>query len=87
MGNKRPVASLNTFEYDELITVLKEARNEKGVSQRELASRLGQSPRFVNHIEHKERRIDVVEFYQVCMALDVNPNVLFAQFIEKITQK
>jgi len=86
VGNKRPVASLNTREYDELIALLKEVRREKGVSQEQLSELLGQSVNFVLKIEHKDRRIDVVEFYNLIRALGVDPCEVFNRFAARLTK-
>ena len=84
MGNKKPVASLNTHEYDVLLEVLREARKEKGVSQEKLSALLGQSVNFVLKIEQKERRIDVVEFSQLARALGYDPEELFRRYLIRI---
>ncbi|MBC8066334.1 MAG: helix-turn-helix transcriptional regulator [Chlorobia bacterium] len=84
MGNKKPVASLNTREYDDLLLVLKEARKEKRVSQEKLSALLGQSVNFVLKIEQKERRIDVVEFSQLARALEIDPEELFKRYLRRV---
>ncbi|MBI1331278.1 MAG: helix-turn-helix domain-containing protein [Armatimonadetes bacterium] len=79
---QRPVASLNTSDYDELISFIKRIRSEKGVSQEELSKRLGQSENFVLKIEHKDRRIDVVELLHLVEALGYRPDDAFGQLIK-----
>ncbi len=49
-------------DYRALIDALKDARTQAGISQRELARRIGKPPSFVNKIELLERRLDVLEF-------------------------
>lgn len=49
---------------------LVEARKAAGISQRQLADRLGREQSFVWRIETGERRLDVVEFHWVCTALE-----------------
>lgn len=83
VGNKKPVASLNTSEYDDLLAVLRAARQEKGVSQEKLSALLDQSVNYVFKIEQKERRIDVVEFAQLARALGIDPEELFRRFIKR----
>lgn len=85
--SKLPVASLNTPEYDKLIELLRAVRKEKGVSQEELSKRLGQSQNFVLKIEQKERRFDVVEFFQLFTALELDPVEVFARFAKDISKK
>lgn len=86
MGNKKPVASLNTKEYDDLLALLKETRINGGVSQEKLSRLLGQSVNYIWKIEQKERRIDVAEFLQLARALSIDPVALFARFVERTDQ-
>ena len=59
-----------------LINALKEVRISAGLSQRELARRLGKPPSFVNKIELLERRLDILEFIAIANALDVPAEAL-----------
>lgn len=52
---------------------LKEMRKKAGLTQRELAKKLGREHSFVARIEQGERRVDLVEFYFICEACKVNP--------------
>jgi len=56
-------------DYRAAIGVLKAARIELGVSQRELARRVGKPPSFVNKIEQLERRLDILEFIAIAEAM------------------
>lgn len=58
-------------DYRAAIDVIKAARVEIGMSQRELARRLRKPPSFVNKIEQLERRLDLVEFLAVAEAMDI----------------
>jgi transcriptional regulator with XRE-family HTH domain len=53
------------------------ARERQGLTQAELASRLGKPQSFVSKYESGERRLDVMEFVFVCDALGVEASVLF----------
>lgn len=48
-------------------------RLASGLSQRELAIRLGRERSFVARIEQGERRVDLVEFYWICRACGMDP--------------
>ena len=61
--------SIFTEEYLRLIQLLREARRRAGLSQAELADRLGQTQSFVSKCERAERRLDVVELLHFCDAL------------------
>lgn len=60
-------------DYRSAIEVIKAARIERGLSQRELARRLDMPPSFVNKIEILERRLDVLEFVAIAQALGIQP--------------
>lgn len=63
-------------DYRKLIDALSALRKELGVSQRELARRIGKPPSFVNKIELLERRLDLLEFVVVAEALGREPGQL-----------
>jgi transcriptional regulator with XRE-family HTH domain len=71
---KRPWVS--STAYEAAVSFLIETRKAAGLSQRELADRLGKPRSFVSKIEGRERRLDVVEFVALARALDVNPGAL-----------
>jgi len=50
-----------TNEYKEIINRLKKARTEAGLSQQDVADKLGKPQSYVSKIESGERRLDVVE--------------------------
>ncbi|MDG2531025.1 helix-turn-helix domain-containing protein [Caulobacter endophyticus] len=60
------------------MSFLIETRKTVGLSQRELADRLGKPRSFVSKIEGRERRLDVVEFIALARALDADPGALMA---------
>ncbi|MBS0477858.1 MAG: helix-turn-helix transcriptional regulator [Proteobacteria bacterium] len=59
-------------DYRSAIGAIKSVRETKGISQRELARRLGKHPSFVNKTEQFERRLDILEFVAIAKALDMN---------------
>lgn len=65
-----PSASL----YELFQTSLAEARQNKSLTQAEVAIRLGKPQSFVSKYESGERRLDVIEFLEVCEALAISPN-------------
>lgn len=60
-------------EYQRVIDALIAARKQKGVLQTTIAVALGKPQSFVSKVEGRERRIDVVEFIEICRAIGVNP--------------
>lgn len=66
-------------DYRAVIDALKDARTQAGISQRELARRLGKPPSFVNKIEQLERRMDVLEFIAIAEAMGMKASDLLKQ--------
>ncbi|UVO53056.1 helix-turn-helix domain-containing protein [Sphingomonas sp. SUN039] len=67
-----------------LLDVLVSARKSAGVTQLELARRLGRPQPFVSYIERGERRIDVIEFYVIARALGCDPRALFERIASQL---
>lgn len=78
--------SVFTDSYRALLDLLIATRKQVGVTQVELANRLGRPQPFVSYIERGERRIDVIEFIVIARALSVDPHQLFADLIEQLPE-
>jgi ribosome-binding protein aMBF1 (putative translation factor) len=63
--------SIHTERYSTLIQALIACRKEKGLSQTELARRVGRPQSYISKVENAERRLDVVEFLEICEAIGV----------------
>lgn len=61
--------------------LLREARQEAGLTQQAVADHLGRAQSFVAKYEGGERRLDVVEFVQVCRAIGTDPKRLIARLV------
>ncbi|MEZ5940624.1 MAG: helix-turn-helix transcriptional regulator [Planctomycetaceae bacterium] len=61
--------SIYTAEYAVVLQLLRELRHSAGISQIDLADRLGQSQSFVSKMERGDRRLDVIQLRSVCVAL------------------
>ncbi len=53
--------TIYTREYAVVLRLLKAVREEAGVTQVELAERLGQTQSFVSKIERGDRRLDIIQ--------------------------
>lgn len=62
--------------YRAAIDAIKAVRIERGLSQTEIARRVGKPQSFVSKIENFDRRLDIVEFLAVADALEVSPEKL-----------
>jgi transcriptional regulator with XRE-family HTH domain len=75
--------STHNSDYQLLLTVLKSERERLGITQTDLADRLGNTQTFVSKCERGERRIDAVELVEFAEALGIEPADLFGQFLAK----
>jgi len=58
--------SQHTRQYERLLSALREARLAAGLTQLDVAERLGTYASYVSKCESGERRVDVVELAQFC---------------------
>lgn len=65
--------SLRSKEHRAFIAAIREARQQAGMTQQNLADRLKRPQSFVSMYESGERRVDVVEFVQIAEALRADP--------------
>ena len=63
--------TIHSREYAVFLRVFRESRRRAGLTQIELARRVGESQSFVSKCERGERRIDVVELRAFCRAFDL----------------
>lgn len=57
--------------YQALINQLIELRKLKGLTQTTLAERLDKPQSYVAKIEGRERKLDILEFVELCQVLEV----------------
>jgi transcriptional regulator with XRE-family HTH domain len=65
--------TLGSKRHKALIDLLIERREAAGLTQADLADRLGEYQSFVARLESGQRRIDVVEFLDIAEALGFDP--------------
>lgn len=63
--------SIYTDEYKTLTQLLRATREAAGVTQVELAKRLGQSQSYISKIELGDRRLDIVQLRTLLAAIGV----------------
>jgi transcriptional regulator with XRE-family HTH domain len=85
MGNHGAVPrSPDKDAYRLFRTMLIELRREKGVTQKALAALLGVPQSFVSKCELGERRVDLLETFEICRALHTDPVAFVRQLIKAI---
>jgi transcriptional regulator with XRE-family HTH domain len=75
--------STHDQQYQAFLRLLRNLRLRAGVTQNVLAKRLGNTQTFISKVERGERRLDIVEFVEVCEALDIDPKAAFAEFLRR----
>lgn len=66
------MARSRLYRYRRLRAALVEARQEAGLTQAELAGRLGKPQSYVAKYETGNRRIKIIEFLDICEAIGVD---------------
>jgi transcriptional regulator with XRE-family HTH domain len=64
-----PEKSIYTREYTAVLRLLREIRDRSGLTQIDLADRLGQTQSFVSKIERGDRRLDIVQLRTILRVL------------------
>jgi transcriptional regulator with XRE-family HTH domain len=72
--------SINSQEYKVFLRELRAARRRTGLTQVDLAAKVGETQSFVSKCERGERRLDIVEVRSFCRALGVS----FSTFVRDL---
>lgn len=72
--------SQHTQKYQKLLKALRTAREQAGLTQLDVAARLGVYASYVSKCESGERRLDVVETAELCYVYKIS----FVELIEEI---
>ncbi|HWU50522.1 MAG TPA: helix-turn-helix transcriptional regulator [Asticcacaulis sp.] len=80
----RPTKSIANAYYKMAISDLVAARNALGWSQYELARRWNRHQSIVAKIETCERRVDLIEFIDLCVLLEIDPYETISGIHEQI---
>ncbi len=76
--------SLHTPEYEYFRSLLIAAREQSGLTQADVSSRLNRPQSFVSKYEGGERRLDVIEFVQICLVLEADPQAIIVEVQKKV---
>jgi transcriptional regulator with XRE-family HTH domain len=69
--------SIHSDDYRTLTGILLKARKQAGLTQQDVADRLGKPQSYVAKVEGAERRIDLIEFIALSRAIGADPKALF----------
>lgn len=73
------VRSKFSEKYERFLSLLIAERKAAGITQEQLARRLGRPQSFVSKYERGERRLDVVEFLAVTEAMGTDAEMIIAR--------
>jgi len=68
--------SLYTLENNILLSLLRKIRQEAGLTQTQMADKLGVNQSWVSYYERGSRKLDMLQVRQICLAVSVP----FAEF-------
>lgn len=71
--------------YEIFRSLLVELRERGGLTQVDVAARLGKPQSYVSKYERGERRLDVVEMLDIAEALEINPAHILRDLIKKLS--
>ena len=80
--NVRVRKSIHTPQNKRLLSLLRELRTEDGLTQADFTARIQKDQTFVSKYESGERRLDVLEVREICIAVGVSLT-RFARRLEK----
>lgn len=79
----RQPSSVFSEEHRAMLKTVVEARRTAGLSQRDLAARIGKCPSHVGMIERGQRRIEALELYRMAKAFEIDP----VEFLGRIARR
>lgn len=75
--------SIFTNNYQMLLKLLTAVRKKAGITQQELAKKLGKNQSYISKYENAERRLDMIEVIAIMKAMDSNPVELMNNILKE----
>lgn len=69
-----------------LLSLLRQIREERGLRQVDIAERLGYPQSLVSKYESGERRLDLLELYDLCSAVGISMTELVRRFEKEVVR-
>ena len=73
-------------QREKFLFLLKEIRQKRGITQVELAEKLGVPQSFVSKYESGERQLNILELRQICQLIGISFDNFVRQLEEKINE-
>lgn len=74
-------------DHPHLVEVLVKAREKSGLTQAQVAEKVGKDQTFVSIVERGQRRVDVLEFVALARAMGADPAKLFVEVLKRLPKK
>lgn len=78
--------SMFSQNYEKLTVLVADTRRELGITQTELAMRIGKPQSFIAKVEGGERRLDIIEFAALADAMEISASDLFDALNSKLVR-
>ena len=69
------------------LQLLRDARKHAGLTQEDVAERLGKTQSFISKCERGERRLDIVNVREICKAIGISLPEFVAVFEETLSER
>nr|WP_309381375.1 helix-turn-helix transcriptional regulator [Cerasicoccus frondis] len=79
--------SIYSVENVILCEMLRSARQQRKLTQTQLAERLGKPQSFIAKVERGERRLDVVEFVKVIESIELSAPHFLQQYMDELEKR
>lgn len=67
-----------------LVDLIKEIREDAGLTQVQLSEKLGRAQSFISDVERGHRRLDLVQLLDLCRAVDISLSGFVRRFERKV---
>lgn len=75
--------TIYSYENHILISLLREARESANLTQTQLSKLLEKPQSFVSKYERGERRLDVIEFLEICRQIKADPHAIIDNVVDQ----
>jgi transcriptional regulator with XRE-family HTH domain len=76
--------SVHTREYGVLLELLRDTRHAAGVTQVQLAERIGETQSHLSKMERGEVRLDLIQMWTICHALGTTLSKLVTELEKRL---
>ncbi len=79
--------TIHSRNYAVVLRLLKKSREDAGITQVELADRLGQTQSFVSKVERGESRLDIIQLRSILKHFDMSLSTFVTQLETELSKR